>query len=48
MLARDLGMTVEELGERLTAPEYQEWQALYVVEAKERKHAADKAKAGMR
>lgn len=37
-LARELGMTVGELGERMSSAELVEWMALYKVEAGERDH----------
>jgi len=47
-LARDLGMTVKELGERMTQREFCEWMAFYWAEAKEieaaQKKAASKAR----
>lgn len=42
ILARDLGMTVEELGERLDYQEYIHWIALYEVEGEETKRAMKK------
>jgi len=47
-LARDLGMTVKELGERLTVREFQEWMAFYWAEAKEIEAARKKAASKMR
>jgi len=51
-LARDLGMTVKELGERMTVREFAEWMAFYWAEAKEiesaRKKEAAKMKAASR
>ena len=37
-LARELGMTVRELGERMSSTELVEWMALYKIEASERDH----------
>lgn len=37
-LARELGMTVSELGERMTSRELTEWMALYKIEASEQDH----------
>lgn len=43
MLARDLGMTVEQLGESMDYTEYIEWIALYEVEGEEQQRALKKA-----
>ena len=43
-LARDLGCTVSELGERLTTAEFARWAGFYTWEAKEQKKAEDAAK----
>lgn len=37
-LARELGMTVGELGERMSSAELVEWMALYKIESSEREH----------
>jgi len=37
-LARELGMTVAELGDRMSSTELVEWMALYKIEAGEREH----------
>lgn len=46
MLARDLHMTVAELGVRMSAAEFAQWTALYAQEAVERAKAEDDAKRG--
>ena len=46
MLARDLGMTVEELGERMDYTEYVRWIALYEVEGEERQREMKRAQGG--
>lgn len=38
-LARELGMTVAELGERMSSRELTEWIALYKIEGSEREHS---------
>lgn len=43
MLARDLGMTVEQLGRDMDYTEYVQWVALYEVEAEEQRRAMKKA-----
>lgn len=43
-LARELGMTVGELGERMSSREFTEWIALYKIEASERDHQRQRAK----
>jgi hypothetical protein len=43
VLARDLGMTVEELDQRMDHIEYQQWIALYEVEGEEQQRAMRKA-----
>lgn len=39
-------MTVEELGERMLAEEYEQWIAFYEVEGEEQKRAIKRAKDG--
>jgi hypothetical protein len=39
ILARDLGMTRDELRARMSTAEYTEWLALYTLEAEERERA---------
>lgn len=46
MLARDLGMTVAELGARMDYTEYVQWIALYEVEGEEQKRAIKRAQDG--
>ena len=43
ILARDLGMTVEQLGESLDYTEYIQWDALYELEQEERARAIKRA-----
>lgn len=43
ILARDLGMTVEQLGVALDYQEYVQWIALYEVEGEEQKRAMKRA-----
>ena len=43
-LARELGMTVGELGDRMSSTELVEWMALYKIEAGEREHSQQVAK----
>lgn len=38
-IADDLGMTLEELGERVTGPELDDWMILYGVEAEAEQQA---------
>lgn len=47
MLARDLAMTVAELGERMDYIEYVQWLALYAVEGEEQKRAIKRAQDGI-
>jgi hypothetical protein len=46
MLARDLGMTVEELNERMDYTEYVQWIALYEIEGEEQQRAMKRARGG--
>jgi len=46
ILARDLGMTVEQLGEALDYTEYIQWDALYELEQEERARAMKRANEG--
>lgn len=48
MIARDLGRTHAELLHDTSGRELTWWKALYMVEADERKHEAEKQKAGMK
>ena len=48
VLAERLGMTVAELGDRLTAPELVEWQAFDELRAAEQEKAERLASKGMR
>lgn len=43
-IARDLGYTLTELGQRITVEEVQLWSALYQVEAQEEEEALRKAR----
>jgi hypothetical protein len=43
VLARDLGMTVEQLGREMDYLEYVQWVALYEVEGDEQRRAMKKA-----
>lgn len=43
-VARDLGYTLTELGQRMTVEEMQLWSALYQVEAQEEEEALKKAR----
>lgn len=43
MLARDLGLTVEQLGQAMDYGEYVQWIALYEVEGEEQQRAMKKA-----
>jgi hypothetical protein len=43
-LARDLGYTLAELGQRITLEELRLWAALYEVEGKEQEEAMRKAR----
>lgn len=43
-LARDLGYTLLELGQRITIEELRLWAALYEIEGKEQEESARKAR----
>lgn len=47
LLARDLGMTVERLRAEMSSEEYEQWVALYSVEAEEQKRAIKRAQDGV-
>ncbi len=48
LIARDLGMTVEQMGEAMSVQEYFQWLALYAVETEEHERAMKRAKDGKR
>lgn len=46
ILARDLGMTVEQMSQSLDYAEYVQWLALYEVEGEEQQRAMKRAQGG--